>query len=89
MVRVVFTNALERFVPCPPQQVQGKTVREALDAAFAVNPRVRGYILDEAGAVRHHVVIFADGQAITDRATLADQIQPNSEIYVMQALSGG
>jgi sulfur-carrier protein len=89
MTRVVFTKALERFVPCPPQEVEGATVREALDQAFEVNPRLRGYILDEHGEVRHHVTVFVDGQGIRDRVHLTDPIQPGTEIYVMQALSGG
>ena len=89
MVRVSFTKALERFVPCPAQNVEGATLREALDQAFQALPRVRGYILDEQGAVRYHVAIFVDGQPVQDRKHLSDSVAPNGEIYVMQALSGG
>jgi len=45
--------------------------------------------LDEHGAVRKHMVIFIDGTMIRDRMTLTDPVTPSSEIYVMQALSGG
>ena len=65
------------------------SVREVLDAVFASNERARGYVLDEHGAVRKHMVIFIDGTMIRDRITLADPVVPSSEIYVMQALSGG
>ncbi|NTV74497.1 MAG: hypothetical protein HGA66_09845 [Holophaga sp.] len=41
MPRVVFTANLQRHVPCPPCVVAGATVREALDNAFAREPRVR------------------------------------------------
>ena len=47
------------------------------------------YVLDEQGALRHHVVVFVDGQLIRDRVTLADPVGEQSEIAVMQALSGG
>ena len=39
----------------------GTLLGSALDALFAVEPHVRGYILDERGALRKHVCIFADG----------------------------
>lgn len=64
-------------------------MREALDHVFADNPRLRGYVVDERGVLRKHMSIFVDGELIVDRRTLADPIGPDSEIYVMQALSGG
>jgi hypothetical protein len=64
-------------------------VREALDHVFTDNPRLRGYVVDERGALRKHMSIFVDGELIADRRTLADAIGADSEIYVMQALSGG
>jgi molybdopterin synthase sulfur carrier subunit len=86
---VVFTPALQRHVACPEARVAAATVREALDGVFADRPKARGYVLDDAGALRHHVVVFVDGVAIGDRRTLGDAVGENSEIYVMQALSGG
>jgi len=86
---VVFTANLQRHVPCPPTVAPGHTVREALDHVFADNPRLRGYVVDERGVLRKHMSIFVDGELIVDRRTLADPIGPDSEIYVMQALSGG
>jgi hypothetical protein len=89
MARVVFTENLKRHVDCPPSDVPGATVREVLDAVFASNSRARGYVLDEHGAVRKHVVVFVDGQMIRDREKLSDPVTANGEVYVMQALSGG
>lgn len=89
MARIVFTPNLQRHVACPPVDVRGATVREALDAAFASNPAARGYVLDEAGSLRRHVVVFVDGVQVRDRASLSDLVEPDAEVYVMQALSGG
>lgn len=86
---VVFTKNLQRHVPCPPTEEPGHTVREVLDHVFAANPRLRGYVVDERGALRKHMSIFVDGELIRDRTTLGDTVGPQSEIYVMQALSGG
>jgi hypothetical protein len=51
--------------------------------------RTRGYVLDDHGAIRKHVCIFADGQRLNRDATLGHPIEPQSQIHVMQALSGG
>ena len=89
MARVVFTKNLQRHVPCPPTSAPGETVREVLDRVFSENPRLRGYVVDERGTLRKHMSIFVDGSLIFDRTTLGDGVGPESEIYVMQALSGG
>jgi sulfur-carrier protein len=89
MARVVFTRNLERHVACPPAEAPGGTVRAVLDAVFADNPRLRGYILDDQGHLRQHVVVFVDGYQVRDRDGLADPVAAGSQIAVMQALSGG
>ena len=89
MPRVLFTANLQRHVPCPPSTVPGATVREALDQVFAQVPRARGYVLDEHGELRRHMVVFINGQACLDRRGLSDPVDAADEIVVMQALSGG
>lgn len=89
MPTVQFTANLASQTAAPACDVDASTVREALDAVFALHPALRSYVLDDQGAVRQHVVVFVDGTAITDRRRLADAVQPDSEIFVMQALSGG
>jgi molybdopterin synthase sulfur carrier subunit len=89
MPRVVFTENLQRHVECPPREVEGGTVREVLDAVFATNDRARGYVLDEHGGVRKHMVVFVNGEMVRDRTTLSDAVPADAEVYVMQALSGG
>jgi sulfur-carrier protein len=86
---VVLTQDLQRHVACPKVQMPGSNVREVLQALFAEYPQVRGYVLDDQGALRHHMVIFVDGRQIKDRVHLRDPVAPDSEIYIMQALSGG
>ncbi len=89
MPRVAFTPQLQRFLDAPPHRVEGATVRAALDAVFAGNPRLRGYVLDDAGQVRKHVSVFVGDTALVDRATLSDAVNDDTEIFVLQALSGG
>jgi len=89
MVSVHFTPNLKKHVKCSSVVVAGSTVREVLDAVFSEHPILRGYVLEDQGSVRPHVVIFLDGKAIQDRTHLSDQVREQSDIYVMQALSGG
>jgi len=89
MVRVVFTANLERHLSCPETTVSGASVREVLDAVFETHQQLRGYVLDDQSRLRQHMIIFVDGKTIIDRVHLSDAITANSEIYVMQALSGG
>jgi hypothetical protein len=90
MPTVNFTPNLARHVDCPGTEAPGATVAEVLDAVFAANPRLRGYVLDEHGRLRRHMVVFLDGEAICDREHLSDAVAgSHSEVFVMQALSGG
>jgi molybdopterin converting factor small subunit len=89
MPRVVFTSNLQRYVTCPEREVHATTVDQALAAVFAETPQIRDYVLDEQGHVRRHVHIYVDGRRISDRERLSDAVRENSEICVLQALSGG
>ena len=89
MPTITFTQNIQRHVSCPPANVDGQTVRQALEAVFEKNPQARGYVLDDQGGVRPHMVVFVDGQQIRDRQNLSDPVRENGEIYVAQALSGG
>ena len=89
MATVRFTSALQRFLDAPPAQVTGATVGEVLAAVFEARPALRGYVVDDQGAVRRHVAIYVKGEAVRDRAKLSDPIGPDDDIYVFQALTGG
>jgi len=89
MPKVLFTPHLQRFVDWPPSEVTGSTVRSVLEAVFVQNPRLRGYILDDQNLLRRHVVVFVNGEPVRDREQLSDAVDDSSEVFVMQALSGG
>ena len=66
---VVVASSLARWLTPTPTagagersfDVPGTTVREVLEALFALAPNLRGYVTDERGALRHHVVCFVNG----------------------------
>ncbi len=89
MARVGFTAHLIRHRPAPRIEAAGATVAEVLANVMAEDALLQGYILDEQGRLRKHVNIYLDGELIRDRLRLSDAVLPDSEIYVLQALSGG
>lgn len=89
MATIEFTPNLRRHVDCPTEALEAATLAQCLDDYFSRWPDVRGFILDDQGAVRHHVKIMIDGRNIRDRNGLSDELGPDSRIHVFQALSGG
>ena len=89
MPRLTIAPNLRRHVDCPPLQLDGGTVGEVLSAAWQHSPRLQGYVLDEQGAVRQHVMVFVNGQRIHDRLGLSDAVAPADEVQIFQALTGG
>ena len=83
MAKVVFTENIQRHVPCPATEAAGATVREVLDNVFAANPPARSYVLDDQAALRRHMSIFIDGVLIRDRARLSAE---GAEIRSAQCL---
>ncbi|MYM23064.1 MoaD/ThiS family protein [Duganella sp. FT135W] len=89
MAHLIFTQQLGRFMTVPQVETTAADLRSALDACFADHPRLRGYVLDEQGCLRENVVIFIDGQRARDPRLLDDALSPSSQVYILQALSGG
>ena len=89
MPTIHVTSHLRRIAPNGPTRVEAATLGAALDAYFEAAPRVRSYILDDQGRLRKHVAVFIDGELLADKKDLGRRVAPESEIYVMQALSGG
>jgi sulfur-carrier protein len=90
MPTVKFTYALRRyFSTLRDTTAGGSTLKEVLNEMDTTYPGIRSYILDEQGSLRRHVNIFIDGRLIDDRTSLSDPFSAQSEIYIMQALSGG
>jgi sulfur-carrier protein len=97
MPTVVLAPALARWLTADPQVgagektvvASGTTVQEVLASVFAEHPTLRGYVLDERGALRHHVVAFVNDEPVRDKQSLSEPVPPDGEVYIFQALSGG
>ena len=90
MATVKFTYALKRFYPdLDTVEVPAEDVNSVVQSIDLTYPGIKNYLLDDQGSLRKHVNIFVDGSLITDRKTLQDKLTDQSEVYIMQALSGG
>jgi molybdopterin synthase sulfur carrier subunit len=89
MATVRFTQNIQRHIVCPTREASGSTLRAILDEYFRDNESARGYVLDEQGRIRQHMVVFIDGEMARDRDGLSDPAKPDSVVDVIQSLSGG
>lgn len=89
MAQVFFTAHLRAVIDAPSVSADGRNVGEALEAVFREHPRLKTYVFDEQASLRQHVCVFLDGTRLANDAALAAPVSAASEIYVMQALSGG
>jgi hypothetical protein len=88
MSRVVFTSHLKHVAPPAPVDAGGATVGAVLGDVFGRYPALRKYIYDDQDRLRVHVAIFVDNVHVR-RDALNYPMTPDSELHVLQALSGG
>lgn len=66
-------------------RVEGRTVSEAMEAAYGKVPALRHHLCEESGRFRNHVLCFLNGEDAPASARLKD----GDEISIHQAISGG
>ena len=92
MAKVELTRHLYTFFPDlegKDVRVEASTVADVVREMERIAPGFAFYICDERGRLRRHVNIFVEEERIADRRRLSDRVQPDSRVFIMQALSGG
>lgn len=92
MARVELTRHLFTFFPDLEDRellVEAETVADVVAAMERIAPGFAFYVCDERGRLRRHVNIFVGDEHVTDRGRLTDRVEPDSRVFIMQALSGG
>jgi molybdopterin converting factor small subunit len=86
MPRVILTGSIRQHAGGRGAvDVRGATARAAIAALEEAHPALRGWVIDEQGALRRHVKLFHRGAAVMLDAPLA----PDDELHVVAAISGG
>ncbi len=70
-------------------EVDGTTVRGALDDLVRRYPQLAVHLWDEAGAWRPHVVCLVDGHVVRWNGDEQQPVGSDADITVVQAVSGG
>jgi molybdopterin synthase sulfur carrier subunit len=66
-------------------ELEGATVGEVLQALERAHPDVKGWILDEHGAIREHINVFVNKEYGREDTSVGAQ----DRLYVLPAISGG
>jgi len=66
-------------------EVAGGTAAEAIAALERSHPALRGWVVDEQGALRRHVKLFRGGRAVPLEAGLSE----GDELHIVASISGG
>ena len=89
MVLVEFAASLQRHKACPPQNVPAGSLATVLSQAFAAEPRLRHYVLDDQGHIRKHVAVFINGVMHQQRQRMEQDVADQAKVLVIQCLTGG
>jgi hypothetical protein len=87
MVKVTFTDNLQRHVELQPISVEPNNLMSVLDSVFQHFPKLRPYILDDQEQLRTHVMLVVDGNVVQSNIRSIQDVQRS--LHIMQALSGG
>jgi sulfur-carrier protein len=86
MPRVVLTGSIRQHAGgLGVVEVGSKTARAAIGELEAAHPTLRGWVVDERGALRRHVKLFLGAEAVS----LDVALDPDAELHIVAAISGG
>jgi molybdopterin synthase sulfur carrier subunit len=66
-------------------ELEGATVGEVLRALEGAHPDLRGWILDEHGAIREHINVFVNREYGREETAVGE----SDRLHVLPAISGG
>lgn len=85
MATVILRAPLSELAGGRHHALAGGTVLDVLQALEQAHPPIRGWVLDERGAVRQHVNVYVNGQLAREDATVGQ----DDRLHVLPAITGG
>ena len=82
---LVLPRLLQDAVGATRLQVEGRTLRDALEDAYRRLPALRQHLCEESGRFRAHVLCFLKDE----QKPLSSKLEEGDEISIYQAISGG
>ena len=88
-VHFLLPAVLKVIIGCDRFDVRAATLGEALEAAFAEYPSLRGHLTLESGDLRPHVICVLNGECLARSGVEATRLGDGDDILIHQAISGG
>jgi len=88
-VTVILPRMLADVLGEATLRVQGSTVAEVMEAAYARLPALRHHLCDDSGDFRTHVLCVHNGVTTRETGNLKGRTREGDEIRILQAISGG
>jgi molybdopterin synthase sulfur carrier subunit len=85
-MKVLIPSPLRSYTQRSWVEATGATLGEVLDDLDRQFPGIRFRMVNEQEAIRPHVRFFVNGEALF---RLSETLQPDDELLIVQALSGG
>lgn len=85
-MQVLIPSALRSYTGATRAEAHGETLGALLDDLDRRHPGLRFRMVDEQDRLRPHMRVFINGRAIHD---LAQPVQPQDDVAIVMALSGG
>ena len=67
----------------------GGSLEQALDTLWRAAPALRDRVLTELDEVRPHINVFVDGRNARDLGGMDARVEPDAEVVLLPAVSGG
>jgi molybdopterin synthase sulfur carrier subunit len=85
-MKVSIPSALQSYTQSSQAEANGSTLDEVLLDLDRQYPGIRFRMIDEQQHIRRHIRIFVNGVSAN---ALSRTMQPDDEVVIIQALSGG
>jgi molybdopterin synthase sulfur carrier subunit len=85
-MKVLIPSALQSYTQCSQAEAAGSTLDDVLLDLDRQYPGIRFRMIDEQQQIRRHIRIFVNGVSAN---ALSRTMQPDDEMVIIQALSGG
>lgn len=85
-MKVLIPSALQSYTQSSQVEATGTTLDDVLLDLDRQYPCIRFRMIDEQQQVRRHIRIFVNGVSVI---MLSRTMQPDDEVVIVQALSGG
>ncbi|MGX5175119.1 MoaD/ThiS family protein [Aliikangiella sp. IMCC44653] len=89
MAKLHFTPNLRRHIACDSIEFQADSLTTIFDFLSQQHPALASYLLTEQNLPRKHILICVNGQVVARKSYSQTPLDAQSEVYFMQALSGG